>query len=191
MAAALPIEMMLGLLRTVRGSPLAYVKLWQSLVRSIGGSIGLTISRDGEDELGICLPCDAQIRHRSRWLHYLVEDLHRDPEHRDLMVTMLLAQGRYADNRPAESRAITHAVRDFLQVGGRILIDPKGELDEGGGLPRAFTNGSDAQAAECIRASKAYLAVRRRWRSEIQIRRAVQMLGRRTANGWTVLERLA
>ncbi|ATY32532.1 hypothetical protein CVN68_11565 [Sphingomonas psychrotolerans] len=67
------------------------------------------------------------------------------------------------------------------------MVDPNGELSEGNGVPEAFTHGSESDAAECVRAAKVYLAVRRRWRSDAHIKRAVRMLGRRTADGWTML----
>ena len=143
---------------------------------------------EGEEELGLGTPSDAQVRHRSRWLHFLSEDLNSVPERRDLLISSLIAAGSYADNRPADVRATTRAIRDFIRTQGRILIDPEGNLTEGGGMPRLFTHGSEAEAAECVRASRFYFAVRRRWRSERHIKRAVRMLGTRTSNGWLVLE---
>ena len=185
---ALPIEMMLGALNKVSSNPAAYLTLWHTLVRSVGGWVSLTITREGEERLGMGTPCDAQMRHRSRWLYFLTEDLNNDPERRELLITSLITKGQYADNRPADPRTTTRAIRDFLRTNGRILISPNGKLTEGGGLPRAFTRGSDEEAAESIRASRAYFAVRRRWRSDRHIKRAVQMLGKSAANGWIVLE---
>jgi hypothetical protein len=187
MRKAMPIEMMLGVLHQTT-DPAAYIKFWCAMVESVGGWPSLTIAHDGEEQLGIGSPCDAQIRHRSRWLHFLTEDLNSDPERRELLIAQLIARGRYADNRPAVPGLTTRAVRDFLQVGGRILIEPDGKLTEGGGLPRSITHGSAEEAAECVRASKAYYAVRRRWRSDRHIERAVRMLGHKTDNGWWVLE---
>ncbi|NNG59804.1 hypothetical protein [Sphingomonas paucimobilis] len=187
MRCVMPIEMMLGALHRTSDAA-GYLTFWRTFVKSVGGWVGLTISRDGEEELGFGTPCDAQTRHRSRWLHFLSEDLNRDPDRRDLLISSLIASGHYADNRPADVRATTRAIREFLRTQGRILIDPDGNLTEGGGAPRLFTHGSDTEAAECIRASRFYFAVRRRWRSERHIKRAVRMLGSRTNNGWLVLE---
>lgn len=187
MRCALPIEMMLGALHGANDAA-AYLILWRTFVKSVGGWVGLTITREGEEELGIGSPCDAQLRDRSRWLHFLSEDLNSDPERRDLLISTLIASGQYADNRPADMRATTRAIRDFLRTQGRILIDPKGNLTEGAGVPRIFSHGSDAEAADYVQASRFYSAVRRRWRSDRHIRRAVQILGKRTANGWLVLE---
>jgi hypothetical protein len=79
-------------------------------------------------------------------------------------------------------------VRDFLVNGGRILVTPDGKLMEGGGIPQPFLLGTDQERDECIRASRAYFAARRRWRSTGQIKRAARMLGDRTPTGWLVLE---
>lgn len=187
MRCALPIEMMLGALHRANDAS-AYLVMWRTFVKSVGGWVGLTITPEGEEEMEIGSPCDAQLRHRSRWLHFLSEDLNSDPERRDLLVSTLIASGQYADNRPADMRATTRAIRDFIRTQGRILIDPKGNLTEGAGVPRIFTHGSDTEAADYVRASRFYSAVRRRWRSDHHIRRAVQILGKRTANGWLVLE---
>jgi hypothetical protein len=187
MRCAMPIEIMLGALNQTADA-VAYHALWRTFVKSVGGFIGLTISRDGEEELGLGRPCDAQIRHRSRWLHLLSDDLNRDPERRELLISTLISSGRCVDNRPGDIRATTRAIRAFIGTQGRILIDPEGNLSEGGGVPRLFTDGSESEAEACVRASRAYFAVRRRWRSERHIKRAVRMLGRRTGNGWLVLE---
>jgi hypothetical protein len=187
MKTVMPIEMMLGLLHHAPDAR-AYVAIWLMLIKSFGAWPSLTISREGEEELRIGVPCDEQLRHRYRWQHFLTEDLNSDPERRELLVITLITKGRYADNRPAEPRSTTRAIRDFVRTGGRILIEPDGTLSEGGGLPRSFTHGTDEEAAECVRASRAYFAVRRRWRSDRHIKRAVAMLGERTNNGWMVLE---
>lgn len=187
MRKVLPIEMMLGVLHQTANAA-SYLTLWLAMVKSGGGWVSVTITKDGEEELGIGTPCDAQIRHRSRWLHFLTEDLNEDPERRELLIAQLIAAGRYADNRPADPGLTMRAVRDFLKVGGRILIEPDGRVSEGGSLPRTFSHGTAEAAEECIRASKAYYAVRRRWRSDRHIGRAVRMLGRETGSGWWVLE---
>jgi hypothetical protein len=80
------------------------------------------------------------------------------------------------------------AMRDFLRTGGRILVTPDGELVEGGGLPRSFTHGTQEEAAECIRAARAYFAARSRSGANDRIKRIVRIVGRRTGNGWLVLE---
>jgi hypothetical protein len=186
MRQAMPIEMMLGLLQQTNDVA-AYLVLWRTLLQSVGGWVGLTITQEGEEKLGLGSPCDAQIRHRSRWLHFLSEDLKREPERRDLLISSLIAAGQYADNRPADARATTRAIRDFLRTEGRILIDPEGNLTEGAGLPLLFVHGSEADADECVRATRAYFATRRRWRSDRHIKRAVRLLGKRLSNGWQVL----
>ncbi|WP_232493625.1 hypothetical protein [Novosphingobium kaempferiae] len=88
--------------------------------------------------------------------------------------------------RPSGS-ATTQAIRDFILAGGRIIITPDGELTEGGGLPRAFTHGSVAEADEYLRAGRAYLVARTTHGGDARIMRAVRRLGRRTENGWLAL----
>ena len=144
MKTVMPIEMMLGVLHQTPDAS-AYLKVWLRLVETFGGWTSLIISRDGEEDLRVGLPMDPQMRHRNRWHHFLTKDLNEDPERRDLLISMLIAQGRYADNRPADPRVTTRAMRDFLRSGGRILIEPDGKLTEGAGLPRSFTHGSDAE----------------------------------------------
>ena len=104
------------------------------------------------------------------------------------MCWALKREGRFTDNRPANPRKTTAAIRDFLKNEGRILIDPQGHLTEGGGIPRPFVDGGREEMAACRQAFGAYFDTRRRWRSDRQIKRAVRMLGERTDNGWIVLE---
>jgi hypothetical protein len=92
------------------------------------------------------------------------------------------------DQSTSTSRRISAAVRDFIRAGGRILVTPTGELTEGGGVPRAFANGSEAEAEECVRACRAYFDVHDLPGADQRISRAVHMLGRRTDNGWLVLD---
>lgn len=80
------------------------------------------------------------------------------------------------------------AIRDFIHSGGRILVSPEGELTEGAGVPWPFISGSDEEAAECLRAGRAYFGVRDLPGGDHWIRRTARILGRRTINGWTVLE---
>lgn len=184
---AMPIDQMIDCLKVLDDDDVDYVALWLRFARSIG-DVFVMIERDGEHSLMMGGACDAQIRHRSRWQHFLTEDLDRLEARRELLITTLIDQGRYSDQRPADPRGTTKAVRDFLRTGGRILIDPQGKLTEGGGVPRAYLDGDDAERAEVIRASRAYFGIRRRMRADLQIIRAVRMLGTPTENGWIVLE---
>jgi hypothetical protein len=165
-----------------------YVDRFREHLAALGVCTSIMIDRDGAQHLTVGGACDAQIRHRSRYTHFLFEDLDRERDRRLYLIKRLLDEGRFADNRAPNPRLTTVAIRDFLQVDGRILMDPAGKLTEGGGIPRAFSHGTPDEAAECERASKAYFAMRRRWRSDRQIKRAVRILGKRTPNGWLVLE---
>lgn len=80
------------------------------------------------------------------------------------------------------------AIRDFIQSGGRILLTPVGELTEGGGVPWPFIDGTDEEAAECLRSGRAYFSARDLPGADQRISRAVRALGRRTDHGWIVLE---
>jgi hypothetical protein len=165
-----------------------YVDRFREHLSALGIDASIMIARDGTERLMVGGRCDAQIRHRSRWQHFLFEDLDRDEECRTYLKQCLLREGRFADNRLPNPRLTTTAIRDFIRTEGRILIDPSGHLTEGAGVPRMYLNGTAEQAAECVRASRVYFETRRRWRSDRQIKRAVRMLGKRTANGWMVLE---
>lgn len=94
---------------------------------------------------------------------------------------------RPTDHRKHHATTST-AIRDFIRAGGRILMTPSGELTEGAGVPWPFISGSDEQVSECLRAGRAYFSHRKRPGVDRRISRAVRILGRRTANGWTVLE---
>lgn len=187
MALATPILTMLADLAALRDDVVGYVERWRHYLTTVGGYASLSIDAWGERHLEVGMPCDSQVRHRSRWLHFLSEDLRVDPEQRNWLLKVLLDEGRFLDHRPANARETTAAIRDFLRAEGRILVDPAGKLTTGAGVPRKYTHGSDEDAAEVVRASRAYFQVRNRYRSEPQIRRAVRMLGHQQ-NGWMVLE---
>lgn len=133
--------------------------------------------------------CDAQMRHRSRWAHFLFEDMDRDPARREFLTNFLVQNGRYADNRPADVRRTTIAVRNFLKAGMRIMVDPNGELSEGGDVLKQAGESSDEQNAQRLQWIRVYFDTRRRWKTSAHIKRAVNMLGRPTADGWMVLEK--
>jgi hypothetical protein len=188
MRTVTPIDEMLKQLHQFDDDVVSYVALWRKLIASVGNSVSLSYDRDGERSLGFCSPADPQIRHRSRWMHFLVEDFWAVPDRVDYLMDLLHREGRYSDNRPRDPRSTTAAVRAFLRTQGRIMLDPDGDLQEGGELPSIMLKGTPEQIAECKDATRAYYDVRRRWRSEAQIKRAVRMLGKRTKNGWIVLE---
>lgn len=83
---------------------------------------------------------------------------------------------------------ISGVIRSFIRAGGRILVTPAGELSEGGGVPWPLIDGSDEEAAECLRAGRAYFNVRDLPAASQQISRTVHSLGRRTDHGWIILE---
>lgn len=165
-----------------------YVERFRQHLDATGIDVAVVVESDATEHLMAGSRCDAQIRHRSRWIHFLFEHLGRDEEHRTLLMRQLRRQGRFIDHRPACPRQTTMTIRSFLKYEGRILLDPRGHLMEGGGVPHMVARGTAQEAAACGRAHRAYFEARRRWRSDRQIKRAVRMLGVRTANGWIVLE---
>jgi hypothetical protein len=188
MHRAMPVADMLIDLARFEDDEVGYSERWRELVASIGVSVTVSIERDNTRSLMIGSPCDAHTRHRSRWMHFLMEDLRKDEQRRRLVVRGLIEDRLYIDHRRPNPRATTRAIRDYFRTGGRILIDPNGHLREGVGLPKAVIYGANADGDAIVRATKAYSKVRSRWRSERQIKRAVRMLGKPTANGWLVLE---
>lgn len=189
MRRAVPIEQMIEWLQALDEDAVSYLALWRNLLSSIGNSVSLSIDRDGERHLMVGGPVDEQIRHRSRWQHFLFKHMDADGgERRELLLRTLEDEGHYSDNRPADPRATTRALRAFLGSRGRILIDPQGKLTESNGVPAEFIEGSAGSWAQFLDANHQYFTARRRWRSDRQIKRAVSMLGKRTENGWLVLE---
>jgi len=185
MAVAVPIEQMIEWLRQLDEDDVGYLALWRNLVASIGCSVLVCHERDGEVGLMHGSPCDTQIRHRSRWMYFLIKDLDRIETRRDLLMRQLVQAGPRCDKRPRNTRAVTSAIRDFIVAGGRLLLTPKGHLEDS----VVFRDFSDVRADQHNRAFAAYDEVRRRFQSDHQIKRAVRMLGTPTENGWIVLER--
>jgi hypothetical protein len=188
MLSATPIEVMLAELAHLHTDRADYVVRFLGFVAETGCTLMAHYSRDGELGLNAGFPCDAQSRHRNRWLHYLVADLRKVEGAEALLLQGLIAERLCWDERPANPRETMRAVRDWLRAGGRLLLTPEGKLEEGGSVPPALITGTADEAAECRRAGRAYFEARHRWRAGKQITRAVRMLGRRTPNGWVVLE---
>lgn len=138
MRHALSIDEMLADLRpfTEDQDEVGYVERWREHLRAIGGSILLHYARDGERDLTLGLPCDPQVRHRSRWAFYLFNDLDEQDGRRDVLMHVLQRKRLFWDERRTDAAATTSAVRDFIRTGGRILITPEGELTESGGRRR-------------------------------------------------------
>lgn len=190
MRNVMSVESMLAELRQFDDDVVGYVALWRQHIAAVGGSVLLHYARDGETGITLGMPCDPQVRHRSRWAHFLFVDLDADEERRPTLMDALRREGWFWDERPVDAAATTRAIRGFIRTGGRILITPEGHLTDGGGLPRAFTHGTAEEVDEVdevTRAGRAYFDVRHRLRCDRQIKRAARMLGQRTTNGWIVL----
>lgn len=108
LCSAMPVDQMIDCLKKLDGNDADYVALWLRLADSIG-HVFVMIDRDGKRDLMLGSACDAQIRHRSRWQHFLVEDLDRIDGRRELLIATLVYQGRLSDQRPHSPRGTTMA----------------------------------------------------------------------------------
>ena len=187
MRVAMSIDDMLAELAAIDDG-IVYADHWRHLVTSVGCTPAVNIEKDGELSLTVMLPCDAQVRHRSRWVHFLASDLDRVQGRRAALLELLRRAGFACDHRPVDPRATTVAMRDFLLAEGRILVAPDGRVTEGGGAPSALLHGTAEEYGACAKATRAYFDLRNRFRADRHIRRAARMLGARTDNGWLVLE---
>lgn len=79
------------------------------------------------------------------------------------------------------------ALRGYLAHGGRVLVEPTGELSEGGGIPRWFNDADLPETETAIAAHRTYFGMRDP-AARAKVKRAAMMLGHRTSNGWRVLE---
>lgn len=173
---ATPLPIMLAELAHLYDDDVGYLDQLLEFVAEAGCNLLAHYCRDGELVLTAGGPCDAQTRHRNRWMHYLIADLRKAEGREELLLRRLVEANRCWDERPANPRETTRVVRDWLKSGGRLLINPQGKLEEGGGIPSAFIQGTPDEAAECERAGRTYFALRHRYRADRQIKRAVRML---------------
>ncbi|MCP3732048.1 hypothetical protein M9978_16610 [Sphingomonas sp. MG17] len=190
-AVVMPIEQMLDVLRELDDDEVGYVALWLRMVDTVGCKVLLDYDRDATRGLMHWTPCDPQIRHRSRYMHFLFEDLARIDGRQELLADYLEERGCYSDRRPRNPRETTAALRSFIQTGGRLLLTPAGRVFIGGGVPRALIDGTDEEVEACRVATMTFIDVRKRYRADPQLKRALRMLGTPTNNGWRVLEAAA
>lgn len=192
---AMPITDMLSALSMSASVGLpAYIRLWRYFVHTVGGSVGSMRTRDGEESLLIGSCVDAQLRHRSRWLHFLTEDLFAREGARELLEADIRRQPYFVDERPRDPRAVTSALRALLTVGGRVMLDPEGTIEEGFSAEaghRLCVTAAEADSAALYAASRTYFLIRATLNCDAQIRRAIRMLGTHHDNGWSSLRRAA
>lgn len=98
---------------------------------------------------------------------------------------------RYTDNRKSPHREIFAVVRAFMATGGRLLIAPEGtrrrrEPVESGGDLKLLA--AEDWAGPATAAAKAMERLIQRWHVQPIIERIVRRIGKRTDNGWIVLE---
>lgn len=78
-----------------------YVELFRQFVAEISVSLFVRIDRDGQRELMIGSPVDIQVRHRSRWMYFLLSDLELVETRRQALMHALLRDRCVSDNRRA------------------------------------------------------------------------------------------
>lgn len=186
MRAVPPVEQHVDWLDAVANDPAAYAALFIGVVRSIG-DISVMVARDGTQSVVFGRAFDDQEQQRTAHLAVLGEHMLKSG-HRSALISRIWDVGTVLDQRPHLPGLTTECIRDFLTTGGRLLITPDGRVEEGGEFPRALINGTDAEIAECRRASRNYYINSNRGGARAQILRTIQMCGRQTSNGWFVME---
>lgn len=187
MREVMPIAEMIADLRRFDTDFPAYAERWGEFHDLIGGYVDARIEADGTRHLTVGLPCDIQARHRALWSQALCVDLKSDLRRREALIDNMIGRWRYIDDRPVDTRRIIAVLRDYLRVGGRILIDPDGALRDGG-IPNSYYLGSPKENEACAAACRAYLELRCHWQPHPHIKRVARMLGKQTKHGWWVLE---
>lgn len=183
MRDATPIEEMLDALHRLDDDDVGYVSLYRFLLTSIGCPVSLCYERNGEQSIKLWMPMDTQTRHRTRWAHFLLVDLERGEGRRDELLRQLREAGPKIDMRPTDRRKTTAVLRDFIRAGGRVLLNPRGMLED-----HCVMRTLADTAQQRDDALRRYLDLRRRYNTDRQIKRAVRLLGAQTENGWRVLE---
>lgn len=187
MQQAPSIEEMLIELTALDDCELDYLAHWLHLMKSVGGWVNVNIEKDSTRHLSVGMPCDGQTRHRSRWTYFLAKDLRRLEERESALMELLIAFGRFHDQRPAGIRETMDTLRAFLAAGFRVFITPKGEIEESGSMPREWAEADRPRQIEIESAGRAFLKMHHRPRARKYIRRAIRMLGERRDSGFIVL----
>ena len=118
----------------------------------------------------------------------MLDHLKASEGRRDALRLLMDMHSPTMDERPTDAAATTRAVRDFVKIGGRIMVDPTLKVSESDAVPELWLNGSASDRAEVERASRAYFDMRKRLRADRQLLRIVTMLGTPTHHGWIVME---
>lgn len=173
-----------------RRDPQAYASEWLAEMRDIGCDATVDIPPRGKSGLYFQCPCDPQTDERQSRIGELSSHMHMTRGARGRVIAQLILAGHYSDNRAAEPRETTRALRAFLDAGFRVMINLEGELEASGGMPVEYMQAGDDRRAEIKRAAQEFDWVWRRWKNRRQLARAVRMLGKvHQGSGWTVLER--
>ena len=98
-----PIAVMMSELRAFDADAACYIATWRQLFGSVGCSLLAHYDAAGELGLMVSVPCDAQCRHRNRWVEELLADLDRVDGRRDILLTTLIYANLIWDERPRVS----------------------------------------------------------------------------------------
>jgi hypothetical protein len=129
---------------------------------------------------------------RNVWCQALVKHFKRNERHRQAITDHLVQSGRYFDLREVSTRDLFDAMRDFLRHGGRVMINPKGQVKSKFDLGKLYPrDGGSDPAPELVEAVLRFTRLERRWDGRGRLKRAVRVLGEATPNGWVVLEQEA
>lgn len=125
LSKAEPIEAVIARLNPLRS---AYsVEFWKACKAS-GLHLSVTVTRDGEEQLGMMYPCDSQMDLRKPRGEALTTHMNRsERRHRDV-VALVNILGHFADNQPYPS--VEEAADAFLEAGGRLMVRPDGKLED-------------------------------------------------------------
>lgn len=170
-------------------APHDYPDIWHTLLDSFGGYASVTYMRDGQQQLSVGYATDAQEDERRARKNAFVAHFHAIDGGYEAIAAYLEQRGHVSDNRPVSPVELKRAVRAFLGHGGKIMLNPKMEIDNAFPLDRVLNLGADPKW--CDGAAHAYnnfVKLSRRWRARALLTRIVRSLGFRLANGWVVLE---
>ncbi|MGN6377150.1 MAG: hypothetical protein ACTHMG_16565, partial [Sphingomonas sp.] len=150
--------------------------------------VSAQISKTGERSILVGQPCDSQEEERRRRVDALTKHMLALDGMRAQLQRFLEQRGHYTDDRPSDPAESTAALRDFIMAGYRVFLRPDGRLGTSTDVPLEWLDAEQARAEQIEGAARRFARVRRRWRNQAQIKRAVSMLGTASSNGFIVLE---
>lgn len=166
-----------------------YLDAWEGFAAAYGVNAGL-MWQDVFPMLIVGQASDPQHEERTRRAELLWQNL-VDAGFRFHLLKRLIVRNGGTGTNPRKDpwevfRASTTAMRRFLATDGRILIDPQGNLTEGGGMPRNWGKG-DTFDTEILEAGRQYFAAIACPVPADHIKDFTAKFGTRHDNGWIEL----